>query len=65
LEIVVKYGTTLNVRYPAPIVASSAASGGGSASRARDNEDGLVHVVMRQSYLYLASASLNDGGDKE
>ena len=28
LEIVVKYGTTLNVRYPPPIVASSAALGG-------------------------------------
>jgi hypothetical protein len=60
LEIVIEYGTTLHVRYPAPIVASSA-SGGGPASPARnDDDDGLVSVVVQQPILYSAYASLND-----
>ena len=60
MEIVIEYGTTLHVRYPAPIVASSA-SGGGPASPARyDDDNGLVPVVVQQPILYSAYASLND-----
>ena len=48
-----------NVQYPATSDASSAAIGGGAASLARNNNDGLVPVVLQQPVLDLASASLN------
>jgi hypothetical protein len=46
LEIAVEYGTTLNLGYPPPIVASSTKLGGGPASPARNNNDGLVPVIV-------------------
>ena len=63
LEIFVEYSTMLNVQYLPPIVTLSAASGGGPASPARNNKDGLVPVIMQQPVLYSVSASLDDAGD--
>ena len=65
LEIVIKCGTRHNMQYPVPIVASSAALGGGAASPARNNGNGLVPVVMQQPVLYLASASLDNAGHEK
>jgi hypothetical protein len=65
LEIVVEFGITLNVRYPAPIITSSAASGRGAASPARNNNDGLVPIVMQQPVLFSASAGRDNAGNDE
>ena len=63
LEVVFKYGTTLHMRYPAPIVASGA-SGLRLASPAMNDEDnGLVPVVVQQPVLYSASAILDNPAD--
>jgi hypothetical protein len=36
---------------------------GDGGNMARENDDGLVPVVVQQAVLYLASASLDDAGD--
>jgi hypothetical protein len=65
LEVVFKYGTTLHMRYPTPIVAPGAL-GLRLVSPAMNNEDnGLVPVVPQQPVLYSASAILdNPANDK-
>jgi hypothetical protein len=64
LEIVVKNGMMLHVRYPSPIVASSASGGGRHPQQGTmTNDDSLNPVVVQQSILHLASASLNNVGD--
>jgi hypothetical protein len=62
LEIVVKYSTTLNVRYPHPIVALRAASGRG---RHPQNKYSLAPAIMHQPVLCSVSTSLDDAGDDE
>jgi len=65
LEIVVEYGMMLHVQYPAPIVASSTASGGGPASLVRNNGNGLVPVAVQHPSLYSASVILDNAGKDE
>ena len=39
--------------------------GGNGGNMARNNDDGLIPVVVQQAVLYLASASINNvGNDK-
>jgi hypothetical protein len=54
----------LHMRCPAPIIASRALDMWG-ASPTRNNDDGLVPIVIQQPVLYLASASLDNARNSE
>ena len=55
MEIAIEYGTTLHIRYPAPIVSPL---NKGDANVVNDpGDEGLVYIMIQQPVLYHASAA--------